>query len=112
MAYQHPTHMVTIILRCQKVFFSLLEHILSSPREAFSELRRYHTRPLRLNSGPKNVYFGKTHFRDPNINVRIFILFFENLKNYQAQLFYVLHFPLRYLKTAQKLVQSSKNAEK
>ena len=41
-------------------------------------------------------------FRDPNINVRI----------YQAQLFYVLRFPLRYLKTAQKTVQSSRNAEK
>ena len=52
---------------------------LSSPREAraFHELRRYHTRPLRFNWGPKNVHFGKTHFRDPNINVKIF--FVENL---------------------------------
>ena len=35
-----------------------------------------------------------------------FLFFFENLKNYQAQLFYVLSFPLGYLKTAQKAVQS------
>ena len=83
---------------------------LSSLRgvRAFHELRRYHTRPLRLNWGPENVHFGKTHFRNPNIIVKIFI-FLENLKNYQAQLFYFLHFPLGYLKTAQK---SSKNAEK
>ena len=33
-------------------------------------------------------------------------------KNYQAHLFYVKSFPLWYLKTAQKTVQSSKNAEK
>ena len=48
--------------------------IISSPREAwaFHELRRYHTRPLRLNWGPKNVHFGKMHFRDLNINVKIF----------------------------------------
>ena len=50
---------------------------LSSPRGArnFHELRRYHTRPLRLNWGPENVHFGKTHFWDPNINLRIFIFF-------------------------------------
>ena len=58
--------------------------ILSSPREArapagrprgtwaFDELRRYPTRPLRFNWGPENVHFGKVHFWDPNINVRIF----------------------------------------
>ena len=65
---------------------------LSSPRgaPAFHKLRRYHTRPLPLNWGPENVLFGKTHFWDPNINVRIFI-FLENLM---------------------KTVQSSKNAEK
>ena len=47
--------------------------MLSSPREAraFHELRRYHTRPLRLNWGPKNVHFRKTQLWDPNINVRI-----------------------------------------
>ena len=39
--------------------------------QAFHELRRYHTRPIRLNWGPKNVHFGKTQFRDPNINVKI-----------------------------------------
>ena len=32
--------------------------------------------------------------------------FFENLKNYQAQLFYVLRFPLWYLKTAQKMTKT------
>ena len=43
--------------------------------QAFHELRRYHTRPLRLNWGPGNVHFGKRHFWDLNINVRIFIYF-------------------------------------
>ena len=53
------------------------KHNLSSPRgaRAFHELRRYHTRPLRLNWGPENVHFGKTQFWDPNINVRIFLCF-------------------------------------
>ena len=46
---------------------------LSSPRGAwaFHELRRYDTRPLQLNWGPENVYFRKTRFWDPNINVMI-----------------------------------------
>ena len=99
-----------------KLFSKLFLFIfLSSPRvgrprgaRAFHELRRYHTRPLQLNWGPKNVHFGKTHFWDLNINIRIL----KDLKNYQAQLFYVLSFPLGYLKTAQKTVQSSKNAGK
>ena len=60
-------------------------------------------------SNLSNVHFGKTHFMDPNIDAR---LFFRNLKNNQAQLFYVLRFSLRYLKTAQKPVRISKNAEK
>ena len=53
---------------------------LSSPRgaRAFHELRRYHTRPSRFNWGPKNVHFGKTHFRDPNSNAEIFC--FTNYK--------------------------------
>ena len=69
-------------------------NVLSSPREAraFHELRRYHTRPLQLNWRPENVHFVKRHFWDLNINIR--------------------SFPLGYLKTAQKMVQSSKNAEK
>ena len=37
---------------------------------AFHKLRRYHTRPLRLNWGPENVHFAKRHFWDLNINVR------------------------------------------
>ena len=51
-----------------------LNQYLSSPRGAwaFDELRRYHTRPLRLNWGRENVYFGKNHFRDPNIDARVF----------------------------------------
>ena len=40
------------------------------------------------------------------------ILMLGFLKNYQVQLFYVLRFPLPYLTTAQKTVQSSQNAEK
>ena len=50
-------------------------------RAGFDELKRYHTRPLRFNWGPENVHFGKTHFWDPNINVRIFI-FLGKLKKY------------------------------
>ena len=41
-------------------------------RGLLTELRKYHTMTPRFNWGPKNVYFGKTHFRDPNINARIF----------------------------------------
>ena len=39
-------------------------NLAGRPRRAwaFDELRRYHTRPLRLNKGPENVHFGKTHF--------------------------------------------------
>ena len=43
--------------------------------KAFHKVSRYNTRPLRLNWGPENVHFGKKHFRDPNINARIFIYF-------------------------------------
>ena len=43
------------------------------PALDFDELRRYHTRPLQLNWGPENVHFGKTHFRDPNIDAKITI---------------------------------------
>ena len=81
----------------KRLYYFLLLY-LSSLREAlaraFHELERYHTRPFRLNWGPENVHFGKTHFWNPNINVRIFIIL-QNLKNYQAQLFYDLSFPLR-----------------
>ena len=67
-------------------FVPLMQCTLSSPRKAQApagrpreawasdELRRYHTRPLRLNYGPENVHFGKTLFKDPNINVGV--LFF------------------------------------
>ena len=37
-----------------------------------NKLKRYHTRALRVNWGPKNVHFGKTQFSDLNINARIF----------------------------------------
>ena len=61
--------------------------ILSSPREAlasagrarragaFDEVRRYHTRPLRLNKGPENLHFGKPQFLDLNFNAWIFLFF-------------------------------------
>ena len=41
--------------------------LLSSPRGArfFHELRRYHTRPLRLNWGSENVHLGKNAFLGP-----------------------------------------------
>ena len=76
--------------------------VTGRPRRAwsFDELRRYHIRPSRFNWGPENVHFGKTHFRDLNINGRVFVVV-GNIKNYQAQLFYVLCFSLGYLKTAQ-----------
>ena len=41
---------------------------------AFDELRRYHTRPLRLNWGPKNEHFGITHFWDPTIDPSFFLI--------------------------------------
>ena len=62
---------------------------------AFHKLRRYHTRPLRLNWGPQKVHFGKRHFWDLNINVRIF-------KELPGAPFYILSFPLWYLKATQK----------
>ena len=45
------------------------DHMLSSPRVAcaFDE----------FNWGPENVDFGKTLFRDLNINARVFIFFFK-----------------------------------
>ena len=55
----------------------------------------YQAPPTQL--GPRKCTFWKNAFLGPN--VRIFI-------------FYVLSFPLQYLKTAQKTVQSLKNAEK
>ena len=58
------------------LYGEVLLETLSSRREAwaFNELGRYHTRPSQFNWGPENGYFGKTHFRDPNINARIFWL--------------------------------------
>ena len=38
------------------------------------KLRKYHARPSQFNLGLENVHFGKTHFRDPNIDARIFRL--------------------------------------
>ena len=60
-----------------------LDLYLSSPRKArapaerasearaFNELSRYHIRPSQFNRGLENVHFGKTHFRDLNIDARI-----------------------------------------
>ena len=47
--------------------------MLSSPcgALAFHELRRYNTRPLRLDWGPENVHFGKTHFWYLNFDARV-----------------------------------------
>ena len=43
------------------------------PSEArdFNKLRRYHTRPIQFKWGPKNLHFGKMHFRNTNIGSRI-----------------------------------------
>ena len=48
----------------------LISVLLSSPHEAqaFDEIRRYHTRPLRTNWGPENVHFGKMQFLDLSFN--------------------------------------------
>ena len=39
---------------------------------------------LRFNWGPENVHFGKTHFRDPNID------FSTNYKNAKQNFFFLL----------------------
>ena len=86
---------------------------LSSPRRtlAFHELGRYHTRPLGLNWGPKNVYLGKTHFWDPNINFRILIIF-GKFKELPGATFLCFEFSTTVPKNGPKTVQSSINAEK
>ena len=56
---------------------------LSSPNEArtFDELRKYQTRTHQFKWGHENVHFGKMHFRNPNINIRIF---FDNLHKFRS----------------------------
>ena len=41
---------------------------------AFHELRRYHTRPLRLSWSPENVHFGKRQFLDLYFNAWILFI--------------------------------------
>ena len=74
----------------------------------FNELRRYHTRPSPFNWGPKNVHFGKTHFRDQHISARI-MTNDKNRDQYQAQPFYVLRFSILYLKNVQKSAEKWPN---
>ena len=91
-------------LRCQNIspFYQQTPlYQARAERRLFTELRRYHTMPLRLNWGPVNVHFRKTQFWDPNINVKILFLF-ENLKNYQAQLFLSFEFSTRVPKNGPK----------
>ena len=38
---------------------------------AFDKIRKYQHRISQLNWGPKIVHFGKTHFKEPNINAQI-----------------------------------------
>ena len=79
---------------CHNEHFHFLRlDLLSRPRGAwaFDKLRRFHTRPLRFNWGPKNVHFGKTHFRDPNIDASIFRVSTKNSDKYQTQMFCVFH---------------------
>ena len=86
--------------------FAFLSHVdLSSPRGAwaFDELRRYHTRPLRINWGPENVNFRKTYFREPNMDAKIFQLITKNQINARRN-YLDFFFSLRYLKSAQKTV--------
>ena len=82
------------------LFFNKTKYLiwLSSPHgvQAFHELRRY--------PGPsdsivaKKMYILEKCILGTHISMLGF--FFENSKNYQAQLFFVLRFPLRSLKTA------------
>ena len=53
-SHQHRKKQVYLSSRCEA--------------RAFNELRRYHTRHSWFNWGPKNVHFGKTHFKDLNID--------------------------------------------
>ena len=50
---------ITVVNIVKATFTYRMPTNLSSPRgaRAFHELRRYHTRPLRLNWGPENVHF-------------------------------------------------------
>ena len=68
-----PKNYVKLCINTQKIICKPCFDIWVNPTRAFHELRRYLTRPLRLNLGPKNVHFGKTHFWDPTINARVFI---------------------------------------
>ena len=70
---------IPIILPCYLLFPFLSRSreawaLVGRPRRAwaFDELRRYHTRPLRFYWGPENVHFWKAHFKDQNIDARIF----------------------------------------
>ena len=62
----NPLNLRVFLKLCKTVYQARAEHVF------FDELRIYHTGPNRFNWGPKIVHFGKTHFRDPNINARIF----------------------------------------
>ena len=85
---------------------------LSSPRgaRAFHVLRRYHNRPLQLNWGPENVHFGKTHFWDPNINVKFF--FFWKLKELPGATFLCFEFSTRVPKNGPKIGTKFKKRRK
>ena len=77
----------------------------------FSRIKKipYQAPPTQL--GPRKCTFWENRFFGTQISMLRFSFFFANWKNYQEQLYSVFSFPLRYRKTAQKMVQSSKNAE-
>ena len=56
--------------------------------------------------------FGKMRFKDLNSDTRIFDLLNKYLDKYQAQLFSLLSFSLRYLETAHKMVGTLYSSDK
>ena len=87
---------------------------LSSLRKArtFKDLKqRYHQRTRQLNFDPE-ISFSKGIFRIQILMLDFFLTKNKQFDKYQVQLFKVLGFSQQHLKTAQKMVRSSKNAEK
>ena len=69
--------------RAVSSIFYVLRHPLklSSPRGAwaFDVLKRYHTRPLQFNWGPKNVHFGKPILGTQILMIGFFLWKFKEL---------------------------------
>merc|ERR1712127_575336 len=86
----------------EKYFFLVIKPARSA---GFSLIKKIPYQALPTQLGPRKCTFSKKAFLGPKYQCKDFYFFGKFLKNYQAQLFYVLSFPLGYLKTAQKTVQ-------